>query len=151
MEKLCRQMEDKLCLLLSYLTRLPEKLEMIADEIDNENLRNALFAAAIESTEYARELKAQLKVMEIIAPIPIISNPEEELLESSLLNAPKQKGSEILSVCESCETFFAQLYTGLLNEYFFGSSLKNMMKYQLLGLQSAFTRIKFLNSLRFNN
>lgn len=148
MERLCKKMEDKLCILLSFLTQLPGKLEMIADEIDNENLRNALCAIATESTQYAMELNAQLKRLQIIAPVPAIYNLEEEIIERSLLNSPKEKGKEMLSICESCESFFSKLYTDLLNDYFSNTSLKNMMNYQLLGIKSAFMRIRFLNSLR---
>ena len=150
MEKLCKQTDDKLCVLLSFLTQLPEKLEMVADEIDNENLRNALCAVAIESTEYALELTAQLKQLRIVPPVPGIGNLEEEIIEKGLLYAPKEKGKEVLSICESCEAFFSQLYTELLNDYFSNTPLRNMMNYQLLGIRSAFMRIRFLNSLRFN-
>jgi len=150
MERLRKQTEDKLCVLLSFLTQLPEKLEMIADEIDNENLRNALCAVALESTEYAMELVAQLKQLQIIPPVPAIGHLEEEIIERGLLDAPKEKGKEVLSICESCEAFFSQLYTELLNDYLSNTALSNMMNYQLLGIRSAFMRIRFLNSLRFN-
>ncbi len=148
MERLCKQIEDKLCTLISFLTQLPGKLEMIADEIDNENLRNALCAVALESTEYAKELIAQLRRLEIIPPVPGINNLEDEIIERSLMGAPRERGKEVLSICEGCESFFSQLYTDLLNDYFSNTSLKNMMNYQLLGIKSAFMRIRFLNALR---
>ena len=151
MQRLCKQVEDKLCTLLSFLTQLPGKLEMIADEIDNENLRNALCAVAIESNEYAKELNAQLRSLAIIPPDPVINNLEEEIIENSLLYSSKEKGKEVLSICENCETFFSQLYTDLLTSYLPNASLKDMMNYQLLGIKSAFMRIKFLNSLRFHS
>jgi len=151
MERLCKQVEDKLCTLLTFLTQLPGKLEMIADEIDNENLRNALCAVAVESNEYAKELNTQLRSLEIIPPVTGIYNLEEEIIERGLSNSPKEKGKEVLYICESCDEFFSQLYTDLLNDYFPGTSLKNMMNYQLLGIKSAFMRIRFLNSLRFVN
>ncbi len=151
MERLCKQMEDKLCTLLSFLTQLPCKLEMIADEIDNENLRNALCAVAMESNEYANELNAQLRSLEIVPPVPGINNLEEEIIEKSLMYSSKEKGKELLSICERSEAFFSELYTDLLNGYFPNASLKDMMHYQLLGIKSAFMRIRFLNSLRFHN
>lgn len=151
MERLCKQMEDKLCLLLSFLTQLPGKMEMIADEIDNENLKNALCAVAIESNHYAMELNAQLKTLSIVPPVSGINNLEEEIIEKSLLNAPREKGKELLSICERSEAFFSQLYTDLLNDYFPNASIKVMMNYQLLGIKSAFMRIRYLNALRFNN
>ncbi|MEO5889243.1 MAG: hypothetical protein ABIQ31_03270 [Ferruginibacter sp.] len=151
MERLCRKMEDKLCSLLSFLTQLPGKLEMIADEIDNENLKNALCAVAAESNEYAKELNSQLRRLEIIPPVPAIHNLEAEIIEQSLTGLCKEKGQEILSICENCEAFFSRLYTDLLDDYLSNTSLRSMMNYQLLGIRSAFMRIRFLNSLRFSN
>lgn len=151
MERLCNNIEDKLCTLLSFLTQLPDKLEMIADEIDNENLRNALCAVAIESTQYANELHAQLRYLAIEPPAASISNLEEELIEKSLLFSSKEKGKELLSICERTEEFFSQLYNDVLTSYFPNTSLKDMMQYQLLGIKSAFMRIRFLNSLRFHS
>lgn len=151
MEKLCSQLEDKLCKLLSFLTQLPGKLEMIADEIDNENLSNALCAVAVESNQYAKELNAQLRSLEIIPPAVGISNLEDEIIEKNLLFSPKEKGKEVLSICENCEAFFSQLYSDLLTNYLPSASLKSMMDYQMLGIKSAFMRIRFLNSLRFSS
>ncbi|MEO7767716.1 MAG: hypothetical protein ABIS01_09830 [Ferruginibacter sp.] len=150
MERLCKQVEDKLCTLLSFLTQLPVELEMIADEIDNENLKNALCAMAVESYQYAKELNAQLISLAIIPPLPGSFNLEEELIETDMV-APKEKGKEVRSICEKSEAYFSNLYADLLNDYFPNASLKNMMQYQLLGIKSAFMRIRFLNSLRFLN
>ncbi|MBC7888866.1 MAG: hypothetical protein H7Z13_13395 [Ferruginibacter sp.] len=151
MERLRKQMENKFCVLLSFLTQLPGKLEMIADEIDNENLRNALCAVAIESNQYALELNAHLRSLEIIPPVFAGNNLEEEIIENGLVDLPKEKGKEVLSICEKTEAFFCELYTDLLNECASDTSLKDMMHYQLLGIRSAFMRIRFLNSLRFHN
>lgn len=151
MEKLCKFTEDKLCTLLSFLTQLPGQLEMIADEIDNDNLRNALSSVAEESTQYAMELNAQLKRLEILPPVPVIINLEEQIIDHTLLNTKNVKGKEVLSICEKSEAFFSALYTDLLKEFFPNSTLKDMMQYQLLGIRSAFMRIRLLNSIRFNN
>lgn len=151
MERLCKPVEEKLCVLLSFLKQLPGKLEMIADEIDNENLKNALTAVANESNQYAMELNAQLRSLDIVPPLPDLYNLDEELIEDSIPPSPREKGREVLSICERSEAFFADLYAGLLNEYFPSPSLKDMMQYQLLGIRSAFLRIRFLNSLRFHN
>ena len=148
---LCQQKEEKLCMLLSILTQLPGKLEMIADEIDNENLKNAFSSIALESNQYAKELSEQLRSLAITPMDAGTDHLEEAIIESGLANSPKEKGREVLSICESCENFFSGLYNDLLNEYFSNAALKHMMNYQLLGIKSAFMRIRFLNSLRFNN
>ncbi|MEO6721674.1 MAG: hypothetical protein ABIN67_15000 [Ferruginibacter sp.] len=149
MEKLCQQFEEKLCKLLSFLTQLPCELEMIADEIDNENLKNALTAVAIESDQYAKELSAHLHSLEIKAPVLQLQNFQEAIIQDSPFDA-HVKGEEVQHICEKSEAFFTNLYTDVLNEYFPNTSLKDMMNYQLLGIRSAFMRIRFLNSLRFN-
>jgi hypothetical protein len=150
MEKLCQQFEDKLCNLLSFLTQLPCELEIIADEVDNENLKNALSAVAIESDQYAKELSAHLFNLDIKTPRVQPGNFQQAIIQDSPYDA-HMKGEEILHICEKSEAFFTKLYTEVLNEYFPNTSLKDMMNYQLLGIRSAFMRIKLLNSLRFHN
>src|SRR5689334_4028317 len=109
MEMLCQQKEEKLCMLLSILTQLPGKLEMIADEIDNENLKNAFSSIALESNQYAKELSEQLRSLAITPMDAGTDHLEEAIIESGLANSPKEKGREVLSICESCENFFSGL------------------------------------------
>lgn len=148
MEKLTR-IADKLGILLSFLKQLPAELEMIADEVDNENLRNALCAVAIESSQYANELNSQLKVLHIDKRTDESKNywDEIELLASP---EPIAKGREILSICEKSEAFFTKLYNDILDEYCPYKSLRDIMTCQLFGIKSAFMKIRLLNSLRFS-
>ena len=150
MEKLHKQFEDKLCTLLSFLTQLPCELDMIADEIDNENLKNALSVAAVESNQYAKELCDQLRSLQINPPFIEAASFHDALIEADP-TATHMKGEEVLNICEKVEAFFTKLYSDALNEYFPNNSLNDMMNYQLLGIRSAFMRIRFLNSLRFHN
>ena len=149
MEKPYDQVEDKLCKLLFFLQQLTAKLEILSDEIDNENLRNALCAVANESNQYASELNCQLKSWSVV-PASALNNLEDKIIENSLNNNPREKGIELSSICERSEAFFSELYNDLINDYFTNTPLKNMMHYQLHGIKSAFMRIRFLNSLRFN-
>ena len=64
---------------------------MIADEFDNENLRNGLFAVAKKSTRYAKELKAQLKSMAIVSPGPGNHLFDQVIPETDLLYPAKKK------------------------------------------------------------
>ena len=149
MERLCGQMEYRLGKMLSFLNQLSVTIELIADEVDNSYLKNALCAVATESDQYAMELNTQLKRIEITPSYSVVIDLEEELGTNDILNSPKGKGLEVLSICVRCETFFVQLYTDLLNGYLPDASLKNMINYQLIGIKSAFMRIRLLNSLRF--
>ncbi|MES2891700.1 MAG: hypothetical protein V4725_06795 [Bacteroidota bacterium] len=151
MEKICQNFEEKLCTLLSFLTQLPAELEMIADEIDNENLKNALSMVADESIQYAKELNAQLRSLEIKPPHLEQSNLGAALLQQDFSGLGVMKGREVSSICEKSEAFFTKLYMDILGDYLPNTSLSAMMNYQLLGIKSAFMRIRFLNSLRFSS
>ena len=149
MDKLRRQIEDKLCKTLSFLTQLSMTIESIADEIDNKHLKNALRAVAIETNQYAIELNTQLRRIAIIPVYPSFNDLEKELALNTTLNAPNERGIEVLSICESCETFFVALYNDLLSNLLPGPDLKQMINYQLMGIRSAFMRIRFFNAIRF--
>ena len=151
MKRFCREVENRLNGLLLFLNQLPAKLEMIADEIDNENLKNALCAAASDSTHYARELHAELNCIELVIQATDINDPGESIAGTGLFNEPMEKGKEILAICEGCEDFLAETYTTLIKDEFDDTGLKDLMHYQLSGIRSAFMRIRFLNKLRFQN
>lgn len=138
-------------MLLSMLNRLPGRLETIADEIDNENLSNAFLAIADETTQYAKELQVQLKSLNIGPSTGPGNYRDEEIIEDGSLDPSREKGKEVMCICESCDRFLSQLYTELLDDFLGNDSLMNMMNYQLLGIKSALMRIKFLNTLRFAN
>lgn len=140
---------DKLGALLSLLTKLPAELEMIADEIDNENLRNALCAVAIESSEYAMQLNLQLKTLHIEKPPNDSKDYWRELEQLAPPDSIRAKGREISSICEKCEVFFTSLYTDVLRDYSPYKILRDTMTYQLFGIKCAFMKIRMLNSLRF--
>ena len=151
MEVLSPQKEDRLFMLLAILNRLPGKLEIIADEIDNENLSNAFLAIADETTQYAKELQVQLKSLNISSSAGPGNYLDNEIIENGPLDPSIEKGKEVMGICESCDRFFSQLYAELLEDFLGNDSLMNMMNYQLLGIKSALMRIKFLNTLRFAN
>ncbi len=140
--------ENNISIMLSYLTQLSAKFEMIADEIDNKYLRNALCAIAAEANQYAMELNYQLRSAAIIPSLPCIY----ELLDGEWekkTNSNKEEGKELLSIFETCELFITQLYTELLAGNL-TEALKNIITYQFFGIKSAFMRIRFLNSSRFD-
>jgi len=151
MEVLSPQRENRLFMLLSMLKRLPVRLETIADEIDNENLSNAFLAIADETTQYAKELQVQLKSLNFGMSTGPGNYLEDEIIENGSLDFSREKGKEVMCICESCDRFFSQLYAELFDDFLENDSLVNMMNYQLLGIKSALMRIKFLNTLRFVN
>ncbi len=151
MEQAYNKIEDKFGAIISFLKQLSGKVEMIADEIDNENLKNAMRSFAIESNQYANELKAEMKNLNLNKSFVDFNNLIEEVTETKIASLPVEKGKEILTFCESCEAFFHKLYSDFLNDVLPNISLKNIVSYQLMGISSAFMRIKTLNTLRFNH
>ncbi len=145
------KIEDKFGAIISFLKQLSGKVEMIADEIDNENLKNAMRSFAIESNQYANELKAEVKNLNLNKSFVDFNNLIEEITETKVATVPIEKGKEILTFCESCEAFFHKMYNDFLNDLLPNISLKNIISYQLMGIKSAFMRIKTLNTLRFHH
>lgn len=145
------KIEDRFGAIISFLKQLSGKVEMIADEIDNENLKNAMRSFAIESNQYANELKAEMKNLNITKSFVDFNNLIEEVTETKIETLTEEKGKEILTFCESCETFFHKMYSEFLNDLLPNISLKNIISYQLMGIKSAFMRIKTLNTLRFHH
>lgn len=143
------KIEDRFGAIISFLKQLSGKVEMIADEIDNTNLKNAMQSFAIESYEYANELKAEMNNLKISKSFVDFNNLIEEITETKIENVSEEKGKEIFTFCESCEVFFHKIYNDFLNDLLPNISLKNIISYQLMGIKSAFMRIKTLNTLRF--
>jgi hypothetical protein len=151
MEYEYNKIEDKFGAIISFLKQLSGKVEMIADEIDNENLKNAMRSFAIESNQYANELKVEMKNLNISKSFVDFNNLIEEITETKIATITEEKGKEILTFCESCEAFFHKIYNDFLNDLLPNISLKRIISYQLMGIKSAFMRIKTLNTLRFNH
>jgi hypothetical protein len=141
--------EEKFGIIISFLIQLSGRVEMIADEIDNVNLKNAMQSFAVESTQYANELKCEMKIINLPISITPFNNLIEEITNANKTVMPQEKGKEILTFCETCEIFFHKMYNDFLQDFLPTLSVKNIINYQLLGIKSAFMRIKILNNLRF--
>ncbi len=151
MEYNFNNIEDKFAAMISSLKQLSEKVEMIAEEIDNENLKNAMRLFATETFQYAEELKAESKQMNITKSLIDFTDLMEEVTANFLPTVPEEKGNEVLSFCVNCENFFQRMYKEFLKDFLYNNSLANIIDGQLLGIKSAFMRIKRLNAIRFNH
>lgn len=151
MEYKLNNIEDKFAAMISSLKELSGKVEMIADEIDNENLKNAMRLFAIESSLYAEELKAESKQMNLTKSLMDFTDLIEEINPNLPTTLPEEKGNEVLCFCVNCENFFQRMYKEFLKDFLYNNSLANIIDGQLLGIKSAFMRIKRLNAIRFNH
>ncbi|MEP6712669.1 MAG: hypothetical protein ABJA37_09650, partial [Ferruginibacter sp.] len=147
MEHLNISMLEKLCGLLFFLTRSKAEFEMVADEVEDCNLKTALNGLSSESDQYANEITTQLKTLGIngIGPKLLFEDSGEE--NDNLFCPPENaRGNELMKICDNSENSITKAYNEILNEYFPFSNLRDIMSYQADSLKLAFRKIKTLNT-----
>jgi hypothetical protein len=140
---------DKLRGLLYSLTHTKEELEMVADEVEDCNLRTALNGLSMESSQYASELCMRFKTLGIQFPKPSL----EELDGSNSMTCEEfsdGQGNELSYICSRNENFILAAYRNILSETTLFPGLRDIMMYQLNALKCTFMKIKLLNSARFS-
>lgn len=141
--------EKKITSLISYLHHIARDFEMIADEIEDKNLKNAFMSLSEEEKEFAEQLHCQGKHL----GLNVAENElqlrwdisQEDYPESSL----GSKYNELLHICDKSEFLFLKLYTDALKELLNFSSLKDLMVYQYNSIRTGFLKLRLLNTLRF--
>ncbi len=150
MDTINQALRNKLQSLVSFLIQITRGFDAIAEEIDNTNLKTALIAVAVESKQYATEINNQLYLFNITVPLEHTDQLWEQIEVSIQDEAGRQKGGEIITLCNKCEIYFNKLYEDVLQEYFPYKNSKDIITYQLYAIQCAFMKIRLLNTLRFN-
>lgn len=144
------RLQTKLQCLVAFLGEINRGFDTVAEEIDCSNLKTALIALAVESKQYAKEIRDQLQLFNVTTPLEYT----DQLWNRIELNVHEQagfaKGSEIVALCNNCEVYFGKLYEEVLKEYFPHKNLKDIITCQLFATQCAFMKIRLLNRLRFN-
>ena len=144
--------EKKVLYLISYLQQVSKDFEMIADEIEDKNLRNAFLALSTEDKQFAEELHRQVRLCGFPnAARELNVQWEFEEDENLAANSPVYKNNELLHLCDKSEYLFLKLYTDALKELLSFSSLKDMMVYQYNSIRAGFLKLRLLNSLRYSN
>ena len=149
MENFNARVIDKFCGLLHFLNISKKEFEMVADEIQDCNLRTALQGLSLESNQCVDELTTQLKTLGIPFKAP---DTFELCLEDSYIPQAEYipgTGNELMHICSNSENTITKAYSEILEEYLPIKSLRDMMMYQLNALKCAFLKIKTLNSARF--
>ena len=140
---------DKFCGLLHFLNLSKKEFEMVADEIEDCNLKTALHGLSLESNQCADELATQLKTL----GIPFNSQALELCIEEEPFIPQTEyipgTGNELMNICSNSENTITKAYSEILSDYLPFNSLREMMMYQLNALKCAFMKIKTLNSARF--
>jgi len=141
--------EKKLSFLISYLRQISKDFEMIADEIDDKNLKNVFSALSEEDKQFADELYCQVNKCGISLALhePVLH--WQESLENLPVENSATKQNELLQICDKSEYLFLKLYTDVLREFFSFKSLMDIMVYQYNSIRAGFLKLRLLNSLRF--
>lgn len=143
-------LQSKLQSLVSFLGQINRGFNTVAEEIDCSNLKTALVAVAVESKQYAKEIRDQLKLLNITIPQEYTDQLWNRIELSIHEQAGFTKGDEIVALCNNCESYYGKLYDDVLQEYLPYKNLKDIITYQLFATQCAFMKIRLLNTLRFN-
>ena len=140
---------EKLSGLLYSLSVTKEEFEIVADEIEDTNLKTALNGLSLESNQYANELCLQLKKFGISFPKPSLNelNGSNSMSFDEVDHAP---GNELMYICRRNENYLLTAYRNMLNEYLPMPVLRDIMLYQLDALKCAFMKINLLNTARFS-
>lgn len=140
---------EKFCGLLHFLTLSKNEFEMVADEIEDCNLKTALHGLSLESNQCVDEITSQLKTLGIPFKSPkLFELPLEEQSISQTDYIPGT-GNELMNICSKSENTITKAYSEILNDYLPINSLREMMMYQLNALKCGFMKIKTLNTARF--
>lgn len=143
--------EKKISSLIYYLNQIAKDFEMIADEIEDKNLRNAFLALSEEEKQFARQLHCQGKQYGLnMAPtdLPVQWDIAEEDYPESTQGS---KYNELLHICDKSEFLFLKLYTDALKEMLSFTNLKDIMVYQYNSIRTGFLKLRLLNTLRFSS
>lgn len=142
--------EQKLSFLISYLHQISKDFEMIADEIEDKNLKNVFSALSEEDRQFADELYCQVNKCGINLALYEPALHWQESLDTATAETTSSKQNELLQICDKSEYLFLKLYTDVLREFFSFKSLMDIMVYQYNSIRAGFLKLRLLNSLRFN-
>jgi hypothetical protein len=150
MENINYTLRCKLQSLVSFLSQVNKGIDAVAEEIDNANLKTAMLALAVESKQYAKEISKQLEQFNVGGSTELTDHVWKQIEASIDEQAGVTKGAEIIALCNNCENYFRKMYDDVLQEYLPYKNFKDIITCQLFALQSAFMKIRLLNTLRFN-
>ena len=144
--------EKKILFLISYLQHISKDFEMIADELEDKNLKNAFISLSEENGQFADELYAQAKHYGLSKPDSELAlywfRAEEENFDST---ATISRDNELMHICDKSEYLFLKLYTDALKEFLSFRNLKDVMIYQYNSIRAGFFKLRLLNSQRYHN
>lgn len=143
--------EKKIWFLISYLQEVSRDFEMIADEMEDKNLKNAFISLSEENIQFAQELHCQAKHFGLPGTVDELSLIWDQSQNDYHVHSQLSKKNELLQICDKSEYLFLKLYTDALKEFLSFNKLKELMIYQYNSIRAGFFKLRQLNSLRYNN
>jgi len=145
MEKAKNLIVKKLCRLSSFLHHACKEFDKVATNIKEKKIKMSVRSVALKTKQYQNELNSQLQMLSIKCAMVRI-NDNEEIKSKPVINK-SISDKKIIELCCNSEMFFSNAYNSILNEYFPYKPLRDMLKYQLRGIHTAFRQLKLLNSV----
>jgi len=140
--------EKKIVFLISYLQQVAKDFEMIADDLEDKNLKQAFMSLSEENKQFAQDLYSQAKHLGVtLTEAEYALFIDNEFPETTT----DTRNNELLHICDKSEYLFLKLYTDALKEFLSIGKLKDLMIFQYNSIRAGFVKLRMLNSLRFNN
>jgi hypothetical protein len=133
----------KLCRLSSFLHHASEEFENVAKRVREGQIKMSIRSVALQTKQYSQELSSQLSMLRLKC---VLKNNNDERKSKYVVNK-KVSDKKIVERCCNSEVFFSRAYKSILNEYFPFKPLRDMLRYQLTGIQTSFRQLKLLNSV----
>lgn len=141
---------EKISFLIAFLQQVSKDFEMIADDIEEPNLKHAFLAFASEDKNFADELCCQAKHAGISLSMSDLALYWDYLDNENPEMEPVIRENELSYICDKSESLFLKLYTDALKEFLSINTLKEIMLYQFNSIRAAFVKLRLLNSIRFH-
>ena len=140
--------EQKMVHLIAYLHQVSKDFEMIADDLEDKNLKHAFMALSEENKQFASDLHHYAKNFGVslsAGELPLFMDNDFPQ------TVPDCRNNELLHICDSNEYLFLKLYTDALKEFLNFAKVKDLMIFQYNSIRAGFVKLRMLNSLRFHS
>jgi len=134
---------NKLCRLSSFLHNASREFENVAKLVEEKKIQMTIRSVALQTRQYRHELNSQLAMLRINY---VLRYNNEERKSNYVVNK-NISDKKIVARCCNSEASFSRAYKSILNEYFPFKPLRDMLRYQLTGIQASFRQLKLLNSV----
>ena len=132
----------KLCKLSTFLNHASKEFDDAASHIEQKKIKMSVRNLALKIKQYKHELNSQIAMLNLKCSFR--SNREAV---SNSIEKKKLSDKKLIGLCCNSEVFFSKAYNSILNGFVPFKPLKDMLRYQLTGILSAFRQLKLLHSV----